>query len=146
MQRRVCWRTAEFYLGGKTMAKRRFTPELKQHMLKLHNEDNMTFAEIGRHYGVSKQRIHQMIGKSSVYHFKPIPPTSCVFKGIRDWMNENYISKAELCRRLYTDRSPSNYCRMRVHLLGKNDMRKYDVDRYLKVTGLTYEVAFAIGE
>lgn len=116
---------------------------IKQQMLDMKN-DGKTYQEIADEFGVSKQRIQQMLSTGDARYFRYIKKTTCVYKGIRKYMNDNKISVAELVRRVYGYYHPKNLATIRNKLNGHTDISKQYIDKLLEVTGLTYEVAFEI--
>lgn len=102
----------------------------------------MTYSQIAEAVGVSRQRVGQICGKSDKTKFHQINPASVKYGGLRDWMNENYFSMAELCRRMYGYYAPSALNCLTNRTTGKVDMRKSDIDKLIEITGLSYEELF----
>lgn len=106
-------------------------------------KNGATFEEIGKAFNISKQRVAQIIGGQIKSHFKEISPDACVYPYLRKWMNDNKITKAELTRRLYGNTCPNNQRFVRGILRGSNrGVNKTIIDKWLTVTGLTYEKLF----
>lgn len=105
-------------------------------------EQGMTFKEIAIAYNISKQRVHQIIGRENKSYFITIRKDCCVFDAIRNWMNENKISMAELTRRLYGNSGVGNQKLTKSRLSGKFELKKTFIDKILTITNLTYEEAF----
>ena len=114
-----------------------------QQMLAMQN-DGKTYQQIGEAFGISRQRVHQMIGGRDVRFFRHIGTKTCIYKGVRKYLNDNQISIAELVRRTYGIYHPKNFYSMRNRLSGVTDINKTYIDKILEVTGLTYEVAFEL--
>lgn len=115
----------------------------KQFIIDMHNK-GVTYEEIGKMLGVSKQRVAQ-IAPAKIYSrfFREITPKQCVYTGIRNWMNENKITLSELSRRVYGNGTPNNYHQTtRMLRCGGDYTNKWMIDKILSVTGLTYEEAF----
>lgn len=110
-------------------------------MKSLH-EKGFNYEEIGRKYGVSKQRVHQLISTTDTRYFRYITKEKCIYESIRKWMNENKVSIGELTRRIYGNKDPSNFTRTRDRLNGKIELSKTYIDKLLSTTNLTYEEAF----
>ena len=108
-------------------------------------QQGMTYAEIGQTMGVSKQRVFNLIGGTSESKHRLITEKDCVYVGIRNWMNENKISRTMMTRLVYGTYHPEKYARFRNVLKGV-DCHKHNIDKILKVTGLTYEEAFKLEE
>jgi hypothetical protein len=103
-----------------------------------------TYQQIGEMYGVSKQRVYQIIGKSNEKYFRYKDENSVVFVGLRDWMNENKVSINALCRKIYRNAHPVLVSKVINWLNGKNDIKLSVVKKILEVTGLTFEQAFRV--
>ena len=103
----------------------------------------MSYEEIGKVMGVSKQRVYQIIGGTEMNYFKEIGPDECVYPNLRKWMNENRISRPKLTRLMYGEEkyAPTRWETVG-RVLGGANCRKTVIDRILKATGLTYEEAF----
>ena len=119
--------------------------ETIRQMICMKNEGK-TYQVIADAFGVSKQRVYQLIGSGDVRFFRHISTKSCIYKGIRNWMNDNKISMAEFVRRLYGNYTPRNQANTIRRLSGRVDAQKRHIDKILEVTGLTYEVAFELEE
>ena len=107
------------------------------------SKSGISYDEIGKTFDISKQRVCSLIGGQLKHHFRPISPESCVYPNLRKWMNDNHVSNSELSRRLYGNTSGTNQEAIRYFLRGKGrDTRKSVIDKYLAITGLTYEELF----
>lgn len=113
----------------------------KQEMLRLY-ESGMTMDKIGEKFGVSRQRVFQIIGGNTMRHHSAVTPTKCIYIGLRNWLNDNDVSIMGMTRKMYGNSSPANYQHTKCVLNGKNNMRKFDIDKIIKITGLTYEKLF----
>lgn len=118
--------------------------ERKEWMLSL-RECGLTYKEIGEVTGTSKQRVFQLIGKIDKARFKPITEELCIYDGLRNWMNENRVSRAEFTRMMWGSLHQVNHQRLREWLKGKG-MTMYSINKILAATGLTYEEAFLGGK
>ena len=107
----------------------------------------LTYREIAQRCGVSKQAVQQVCAKSSITQFRRVTEKGCVYPVLREWMNRNYVSKAEMYRRLYgTPCVGRNSVTISDRLAGRADWKKREIDRLLKITGMTYERLFMEGE
>ena len=116
-----------------------------QRMIDMKNEGK-TYQAIADEFGISKQRVQQLIGTRDARYFRHIKKTACIYKGIRTYLNDNKISVAEFVRRVYGCYHPVYMSRIMSKLRGSNDIQKRYIDKILEVTGLTYEVAFELEE
>ena len=105
-------------------------------------EQGWSYREIANNFGLSRQRVYQIIGKRNISYFKKVTEKQCVFKGIRDYMNRTATSLAELLRKIYGVYHPETCSRFRQYLNGRNEMSMSTINGILKATGLTYEQAF----
>lgn len=110
--------------------------------MRILKEQGMSYRQLAKMYGISFQRVAQILGKMNVSYFKKVTEQQCVFKGIRDYMNNNEISLSELIRRIYGNYHTQWANRVRLYLNGTNEFKKSFIDKVLEVTGLTYEEAF----
>jgi transposase len=110
-------------------------------MIKL-KQEGATYRKIAEMFGISYQRVYQIIGKQNISYFKEVTEEQCVFKGIRDYMNNTQTSLAEIIRKIYGGYHASTCQRFRYYLNGKNEMSMSTINAILDVIGLTYEEAF----
>lgn len=105
--------------------------------------EGKTYREIADMYGCSYQNICQHLAGSGAGHFRAFTGNRCVYAGLREWMNANECTTAELLRRMYGRNPPTatntRWCKI---LKGTIDPRKQDIDNLIRVTGRTYEVLF----
>ena len=97
--------------------------------------DGYTLQAIGEKFGISRQRVLQLF---SVKHIRTDAAIeSCAYPNIAKWMDENgygYTGIAKLCNAPYASVfSALKECK---------DCKKSFIDKILKLTGMTYEVAF----
>lgn len=105
----------------------------------------MTYAEIGAKYGISRQRVGQICGKRNKYCFRVIKKDGCVYVNLRDWMNENSVSRNELVRKMGMKPNGETMSRLRSYLTGTNNPSKTYIDRLITATGMDYETLFEVG-
>lgn len=104
-------------------------------------KNGMTHQEIADEFGLSRQRVHQLIGNRSRGHFWYVTEDRCKYEGLRNWMNENEVGVTELTRRIYHNAHPNNQANISYKLRGNQATIEF-IERILDVTGLTYEEAF----
>ena len=117
----------------------------KQELMRADRAQGMTYKQISEKYGISKQRVQQIVGGGTdrvKACFRGITEKDCIYPNLRKWMNDNKVSKAELCRRLFGNSHPQLQDRARAWLNGRNHPSKLNIDRLIEVTGLTYEELF----
>lgn len=111
----------------------------KERMIELRKQ-GMTYEEIAKEVGMSRQRVYQIIGGNYRRHRK-FKEDEIVYAGLRNWMNEHDMGWAQLVRSIYGYYHPELYVRVKSVMSGKNCRKDY-IDRVLFATGLTYEQAF----
>lgn len=104
--------------------------------------EGKTYKEIAQMYGVSYQAVQQSCARHTPHLFKPYNDKQVVYAGLRNWMNSNKISRAELIRRMGLIPHGTEMARCGDYLRGDVDLKKKTIDKLLEVTGLTYEDAF----
>lgn len=98
--------------------------------------DGYTYDQIGKKYGVTRERVRQILnvkGVRAAYKNSP----KWIFPNIRPWMRKNHMSGKEMACMLGTcSNSFSSY------MTGKRDIPKHVIDKLLQITGMTYEECF----
>lgn len=108
--------------------------------------EGMTYRAIADMYGCSYQNICQHLAGIGAGHFRAFTEKRCVFDGLREWMNANECTTAELLRRLYgRNPPPATNTRWAKIMQGKTELRKQDIDNLIRVTGRSYEDLFRLG-
>lgn len=108
--------------------------------------EGMTYRAIADMYGCSYQNICQHLAGIGAEHFRAFTEKRCVFDGLREWMNANECTTAELLRRLYGRNPPTaTNTRWAKIMQGKTELRKQDIDNLIRVTGRSYEDLFRLG-
>lgn len=114
-------------------------------LLRADRAQGMTYRQIGEKHGISRSRVYQIIGGDTDKRescFRGITEKDCIYPNLRKWMNDNKISKIELTRRIFGEGHTELQCRLSEWLRGKCYPTKKNIDRFIKVTGLTYEELF----
>ena len=113
-------------------------------LAKMYHEQGYNSRQISEMLGITRQRVHQILGKQDGVRFKVIGDT-CPYKNLRAWMNKNKVSRAEFIRRMgYANDGPTAQSFSAV-LRGDKQPKKDYIDLMLRVTGMTYEEMFAEG-
>lgn len=99
-----------------------------------------TYQQIAEQYGVSRQRIAQIVGKPG--RNRGFSEEECIYPGLRKWLNDRRMTKNELCRRLGYKSLGCSVIRLSSRLNGQTELRKQDIDGFIRLTGLSYEVLF----
>lgn len=121
---------------------KKVTEERTRQMIGMRKKGS-TYEDIGKAFNISKQRVYSLIGDQVKNRFKEITSESCVYPNLRKWMNDNRITRAKLCEMLYGNRHPVNRNYISSFLKGNTQrVTRETIDKYLMVTGLTYEELF----
>ena len=73
---------------------------------------------------------------------KWIDPETAKYPALAVWMNENHVTRSELCRLFYLTPCSNAVTRVTQYINGKRDLHKFNIDILLEVTGMTYEELF----
>lgn len=114
-------------------------------MYRREREKGLTYQEIADKYGVSRQAVQQVCSKYTLHFFRPFTKEQCIYINLRNWLNDNKISKAELLRRLDIETIGVNNNRVSDYLKGRMFPQKRVIDKFITATGLTYEELFVVG-
>lgn len=115
----------------------------KAQLYRTERESGMSYEEIGKKYGVSRQCVHRMCGHTGLpAYFRLITADGCVYPIWRKWMNDNKVSRSELLRRMGLLAIHENLRNLGAYMRGENNPRKEYIDRLIGATGLTYEKLF----
>lgn len=114
----------------------------KEQILALRKQ-GLKHKEIAERLGISEQYSSQVCG--AVYPMYATPVGSeCVYPNLREWMNENRVSRKEFLQRMGLTVHQNNYDRLNSYMTGKYYPRKPYIDKMLEVTGMTYETLFYV--
>lgn len=103
-----------------------------------------TYDQIAKELYVTRQAAWCAVHSESGDWFQHVTPERCIYKGLRDWMNENRCTASQLRRLVGV--SQKSHTTIVDALKGKAVMKKNLIDAILGITGLTYEQAFGGGD
>lgn len=107
--------------------------------------EGMTLQEIADATGQPERRIRYVLAEYATSRHRGVRRASCIYAGLRKWLNENECSVAMLARMIYSDTCNSTLeNRLRLLLRGDIRMKIDDIDDILAVTGCTYEELFGM--
>lgn len=109
-------------------------------------EQGLTRTEIAKQLGISRQAVSQALARYNPAYFKLITESNCIYPNIREWMNKNKVSMNEFVRRMGCASYAGNFYTLKNNLTGKTDTKKSTIDKILAITGMTYELAFDLGD
>ena len=110
------------------------TKENLMKMFEMHL-DGVSHAEIGRQFGLSRERVRQIVGNSSLLLGRPI--TRRAFPGIARWMFEHGVSVKRMAEDL-----KMTMATLGTKLRGDRAFIMPEIKAILAYTGLTFEEAF----
>ena len=105
-------------------------------------ESGKSVKEIAEKYGVSYQAVSQATAKIKKGYFTHYTEEQCVYPNLRNWLNDNKVTRSEFLRRIGLTPSPNNSTRLSYYFTGKNYPAKATIDKFLEITGMTYEELF----
>lgn len=115
----------------------------KGEIYRIERDKGLKYREIAEKYGVSKQAVAQLCGKHQPTGFTFFTEKHCSFVNLRKWLNSQRLTTAELLRRLGLVPHQYNYTRLYDTLSGRRELKKSEIDKFIALTGLTYEQLFA---
>ena len=108
---------------------------------------SLTFEEIGKRLGVSKQRIAQccagMNPEATAWACRIKDLDCIIYPNLKKWMLENKVSISEMMRRIGQDTGSRRSESFRNKLKGRTQLTITDIKKILAVTGGTFEQMFA---
>ena len=105
-------------------------------------EEGYSQTDIAAALGVSRQRVHQITGGYHAGHFKKFTEKQVVYPNLRNWLNENRMTKKGLLDRLGLEYHSRTIAVYSSYLCGRSFPPKKTIDKLLEMTGLTYEQLF----
>jgi predicted transcriptional regulator len=104
--------------------------------------DGATYEEIGKEFGVTRERIRQILEKNIKQPIVPVEQTY-IYPGLRNWMLTNGCNANKL-------RNETNVCKTMTgfynKLKGRSNFSINEIKTLLSYTGLTFEEAFGTVE
>ena len=106
----------------------------------------LTFAEIGKRLGVSRQRIAQCCAgtnpEATAWACRIKDLDCIIYPNLKKWMLENKVSISEMMRRIGLDTGSRRSESFRNKLKGRTQLTITDIKKILAVTGGTFEQMF----
>ena len=103
--------------------------------------EGCTFETIGRAFGLSKQRVYQILRRGDSEHKRVMNKNrpASVYVNLEAWALTHNCTWAELASEC--EQQPSLFYRNFVHGIAVNPGKR-SIDKLLQITGLTYEQLF----
>ena len=118
----------------------------KADLYRAEREKGMTYAEIAKKYGVSRQAVQFACCKSDDSKFRGWTEERCIYPNLRKWLNDNRVSLFEFIRRMDLVPCYKTSGRFGCYFKGRCYPRKDVIDKMLEVTGLTYEQLWEVDD
>lgn len=103
--------------------------------------EGYTQEEIGKAFGVTRQRIAQVMGgRGRTYN--QVKPRS-IYRGLNEWMLQNDITCATLTSMMGYASNASQQNVVKRRIMGATELRMRDINRLIELSGKTYEYLFS---
>ena len=123
---------------------KRWTDDMVEY-LKTKIEEGYTLQELGKEFGVSDERIRQVIGGSTNLRNRTLKSHQySIYPNIDKWMHDHNMTYLRFAIEMGFGGNTETAKRLANCLSGRNEFNKTAIDRLLKATGFTYEEAFKI--
>lgn len=108
--------------------------------------DGATFQEIGDKFGLTKQRVEQILNFRSGYGYKKSIKNSekCIYKGLSDYIYRENLTLGELTEIIGMKCSTTELAKKRI--TGVRPFKINEIRKILKITGMTFEECFSLKE
>lgn len=100
--------------------------------------DGCSFEEIGQHFGITRERVRQILESRTIKGRVGRRISNCVFPGIVNWLHKNDMTLKELCDGTNCLGTSAFYRKMH----GELEFNMPQIKAILAFTGLTFEEAF----
>lgn len=101
--------------------------------------DGDTLQSIADWFGVSREYIRKIVGGAHTGRSYVSHTIDCIYPNIRKWMVDNGLNYNSFSSLLSMNQNSTQR-----FLVGEGGAYKSTIDKILEVTGMTYEVAFAL--
>ena len=114
----------------------------KYEIYRAERKKGLSYQEIADKYGVTRQNVGLACSVCQPFKFVRVSEKGCIYPNFRKWMNENQITPKELLHRMGLVYHSANLQRLRKYLTGSEGTPKRVIDKFIKITGLSYETLF----
>ena len=105
-------------------------------------EDGYTLQEIGDCFSVSREYVRQLLGNRSYSGTLKKKISKIPYIGLRDHIDDNKLSLAELCRKIDWNEYPGSQSCFSEYLRGNHEMKMWMIDKLIEITNIPYENLF----
>lgn len=113
--------------------------ELDKERIRQLAKEGKPILHISREFGIPRWKVYDIILESGQKHFRPIMPGRCIYVNLRNWMNENRVSRDELIRRIGLEVNESTRNKVKNFMTGRVYPSTYEISLYMEASGLPYE-------
>jgi len=100
--------------------------------------DGKTLEEIGQQFGITRQRVQQILDNKIKCRSSGRTITKCAFPGLASYLRERYITMKAMSESL----NCMSYYTFNAKMRGKNQFTMPEIKAILAYTGMTFEEAF----
>lgn len=68
--------------------------------------------------------------------------SNCIYKGLREWLNNNRISKTDLSRMIDPAANQNTIAMLNRHMTGHTEFRMHSIKEIIRVSGKSFEELF----
>lgn len=105
----------------------------------------MTYEQLAKKYGVSRQRVGQICGKYNKKRFHAVTQERCKYINLRIWMNEKHVTMCDLIEMMGVAQTGTRAIEFRSKLAGSGELSKLYIGKLMNVTGLGYDDLLEVG-
>lgn len=108
--------------------------------------DGMTLEEIGKEYGISRERVRQILEEVTHGYDRKARCSymrRCIYPGLKNWLLENRMTASELNKELAFAGKPTLFYN---RMTGVTKFNIDEIKTILAYTGMTFEEAFGGGD
>lgn len=113
--------------------------ELDKELIRQLAKEGKPILHIAREFGIPRWKVYNIILESGQKHFRPIMPGRCIYVNLRNWMNENRVSRDELIRRMGLEVNESTRNKVKNFMYGRVYPSVHEISLYMEASGLPYE-------
>ena len=104
----------------------------------------MSCREIAERHGVSIQAVYAACGGVRNNTFRPYGEKECIWKGLRNWLNDQQVSRRKLLLAMGLEYGQCNLERLSRNLKGEKELRMSFIRKMMDISGKTFEELFCV--
>ena len=106
--------------------------------------DGATFQEIGDKFGLTRQRVEQILKFGEIRSHRSKVSEKCIYKGLSDYIDKEKITLSELAKMIGMKCKTTELAKKRI--TGVRPFKINEIRKILKITGMTFEECFSLKE